>query len=254
MTVICPDVSEFQSPLDSSYARDFVIFRGSFGPSYQDRNFLANANAAASLHAKGTLAGAVIYTVYLPGQVQAQFDFLWRLIGPTPPPWLAGIMIDVEHWGGTSYSISGDHSREINQLYGLHAHRMGSWRSVIAYGNQGDLASIYPGRDPRCRVIVAGYSSRLTYSNVRGAIGQQYTDGSSKYPTPAGLPRSSAPFGNCDHNVFPATATGQRCGWIFGLPRSRRSRNPRWSSPPNRVSTRPARGRSFPPAGPPPST
>jgi hypothetical protein len=208
MAVTCPDVSEFQTALTGGYGRDFVIFRGSFGANYKDKRFLANANAAAALHASGKLAGAVVYTVFLPGNIRGQFNYLWSLIGPTAPSWLAGIMIDVEHWGGTSYAISGDHSAEINTLYGLHAQKMGSYQSVIAYGNQSDLASIYPKRDPRCRVVVAGYSSRLTFRSVRGSIGQQYTDGSGRWPTPAGLPTATVPFGRCDHNVFPDFANG----------------------------------------------
>jgi hypothetical protein len=122
-------------------------------------------------------------------------------------------MIDVETWRGKSYELSGDHSRPVNRLYGLHAHRMGSWDSVIAYGNAGDLDELYPGRDRRCRVIVANYGSRLAYRKVRGAIGQQYTDGQKKWPVPkigrVRLPRHSAPFGHCDHNVFPGFATGR---------------------------------------------
>jgi hypothetical protein len=208
VAVICPDGSEFQRPLTSAYPRDFAIFRGTFGSGYLDKNFLANAAAVAARYKAGKLAGAVIYTVYLPGMVKQQYDFLWKAIGPTIPPWLAGIMIDVEHWGGTGYAISGDHSSEINALYGLHAHRMGSWNSCIAYGNKNDLATIYPRRDKRCRVIVAGYSSKLTFRSVPGAIGQQYTDGSNRWPHPAGLPTSTVPWGYCDHNVFPDFANG----------------------------------------------
>lgn len=208
MPVICPDGSEFQSKLTTAYPRDFVIFRATFGSGYLDRNFLANAAVASALYKAGRLKGVVLYTVYLPGMVKAQYDFLWKAIGPTIPPWLAGIMIDVEHWGGTNYQINGDHSTEINTLYGLHAQRMGSWNSCIAYGNKNDLATIYPRRDKRCRVIVAGYSSKLTFRDVSGAIGQQYTDGSTRWPIPAGMTRATTPWGTCDHNVFPDFANG----------------------------------------------
>lgn len=210
--LVCPDVSEFQVPLDHTFNRDFVIFRVTFGAHYVDPHFLANANAAKRLFDQGRLAGALLYVVYTSAPVRAQFDLAWKAIGPTVPEWLTGIMIDVETWRGQSYALSGDHSQAINRLYGLHAHRMGGWSSVIAYGNAGDLAELYPARDRRCRVIVANYGPSLAYRKVRGALGQQYTDGQAKWdvPTIGGtpLPRASAPFGRCDHNVFPGFANG----------------------------------------------
>jgi hypothetical protein len=213
---VVPDVSEFQKPLDGSFGRDAVIMRGAFGTWKADKNFLANATEAKRLWDAGRLrGGAVIYTVYLRDTTPAQqYAYLWNLIGPKAPPWLTGIMIDCEHWGGTSYTISGDHSAQLNTLYGLHAHRMGSWQSVKGYGNQPDLGSIWPHRDSRCDVVVAGYGSQLTYRNVRGAVGQQYTDGTGRWPHPAGLPTSSTPFGSCDHNVFPVKdGAGFRALW-----------------------------------------
>lgn len=211
--LICPDVSEFQVPLDQTYTRDFVIFRVMFGAHYLDPKFLRNAGAAKRLYDEGRIAGVLLYVVYTADPVREQFASTWRAIGPRIPPWLTGIMIDVETWRGKSYELSGDHSKRINRLYGLHAHRLRNWNSVIAYGNTGDLQGLYSGRDKRCRVIVASYGSSLGYRNVRGAIGQQYSDGQPRYPVPrlAGtrLPRHSAPFGQCDHNVFPGIANGR---------------------------------------------
>lgn len=208
MPLITPDVSEFQVTLDHSYPRDFVILRASFGAGYQDKRFLANAAAAAELYRQGRIAGVILYHVYLPGLVKAQFDFFWSLVGPTVPDWLAGVMIDVETWRGQSYEIRGDHSAEINDLAGRHAHRLGSFDAVLAYGNAGDLAQVYPHRDKRVRVVQASYASRIKLT-VPGAIGQQYTDGSSRWPSPKGLPTVTKPFGRCDHNVFPAFANGK---------------------------------------------
>lgn len=210
--LICPDVSEFQVPLDRTFTRDFIIFRVTFGAHYLDPHFLANANAAKRLYDEGRLAGVLLYVVYTSDPVREQFEFAWRAIGPKVPEWLTGIMIDVETWRGQSYELSGNHSQAINRLYGMHAHRMGSYDSVIAYGNAGDLAELYPARDRRCRVILANYSPTLAYRRVRGAIGQQYTDGQQKWGVPrlhgGSLPRTSQPFGHCDHNVFPDCATG----------------------------------------------
>jgi hypothetical protein len=211
--LICPDVSEYQVPLDRTFTRDFIIFRVTFGAHYLDPHFLANANAAKRLHDEGRLAGVLLYVVYTSDPVREQFEFAWDAIGPKVPDWLTGIMIDVETWRGHSYELSGNHSQPINRLYGMHAHRMGSYDSVIAYGNAGDLAELYPGRDHRCRVILANYSPTLAYRKVRGAVGQQYTDGQPKWGVPrvrgGSLPRASAPFGHCDHNVFPDCSTGK---------------------------------------------
>ena len=211
--LICPDVSEFQRPLDQSYNRDFIIFRVTFGANYLDPKFLTNANAVKRLHDAGRVTGVLLYTVYTKDPVKAQFDAVWKAIGPKVPNWLTGIMIDVETWRGQSYALAGNHSKRINQLYGLHAHRMGSWQSVIAYGNAGDLHELYPQRDRRCRVIVASYGPQLTYRRIPGAIGQQYSDGQPKWGVPklAGkaLPRASKPFGPCDHNVFPGLPDGK---------------------------------------------
>lgn len=211
--LICPDVSEFQVPLDRTYTRDFVIFRVMFGAHYLDPKFLANAAAAKRLHDEGRIAGALLYVVYTSDPVRAQFEAAWDAIGPRIPRWLTGIMIDVETWRGKSYALAGDHSKRINHLYGLHAHRLDNWNAVIAYGNAGDLHELYPKRDRRCRVIVASYGSSLSYRNIRGAIGQQYSDGQARYRVPRlggrRLPRRSEPFGHCDHNVFPGIASGR---------------------------------------------
>jgi hypothetical protein len=207
--LVFPDTSEFQRPVDASFNRDVLSFRVMFGNGYLDPKFLANANEVAKLYSAGKISGAILYTVYLGNQsVASQYAATWKAIGPTAPPWLLGIMIDVERWGGQSYAISGNHSTQLNQLFGMHAHKMGHWNGCIGYGNSGDLASIWPQRDPRCHVIVASYGASLTYKSVRGAIGQQYTDGQTKWGVPSGLPTSTPPFGSCDHNVLPGFKDG----------------------------------------------
>lgn len=211
--LICPDVSEFQRSLDDSFNRDFVIFRVTFGAHYLDPRFLANAAAVKRLYQQNRISGVLLYTVFTADPVKEQFDAVWKAIGPSVPPWLTGIMIDVESWPGQSYALAGDHSKAINQLYAMHAHRMGAWSAVLAYGNVSDLAALFPGRDKRCRVIVAAYGSALVYKKVSGAIGQQYSDGRATWDVPKldgkPLPRESSPFGHCDHNVFPDHPDGK---------------------------------------------
>jgi hypothetical protein len=212
MTVTCPDVSEFQTPLTDDYGRRLLIMRVTFGAHYLDRHFLANAKAAKRLHDRGEIDGVILYVVYLASATPAQqFAAAKKAVGLKPPAWLAGFMIDVETWRGQSYAIRGDHSKPINQLGGLLAGYMRTFNAVLIYGNRGDLAEVCPKRDRRFRVIVASYGSQLVYKQVKGAIGQQYTNGQSKWAAPKiggkPLPRSSAPFGACDHNVFPGFKT-----------------------------------------------
>lgn len=217
---IVTDTSTFQPPLDSTYTRPAAIFRCCFGADYPDPKFLANANAAHKLWSNRRLqGGAVLYTVFLAAQsVQSQYQALWKLVGPTVPDWLTGIMIDVEAWPGTSYAIRGNHSAAVNQLAGMHAHRMGSFKSVKAYANVGDHRALYPGRDARVDAIVAAYRSTSPLDQVPRAVGWQYTDGEDRYPVPAGYPRSSTPFGRCDHNVFPGVKNAAQFRALWGRP------------------------------------
>jgi hypothetical protein len=219
MAFVIPDISEFQSTaIDLTYTRDAVIFRGSFGASYPDHKFLANAGAAAVLWSRGRLSGgAVIYTVFTATEsVQSQYNELWNLIGPKVPDWLTGIMIDVEEWAGQPYEIRGDHSAAINRLYGMHVAKMGSSKAVKAYHNVGDGRAVYPRRDARCDVVVAGYVGQNPMPQVvPGAVGWQYTNGVMNYTT---YPKASTPMGACDHNIFPTVRNGAQFRALWGRP------------------------------------
>jgi hypothetical protein len=63
---------------------------------------------------------------------------------------------------------------------------------------------------------------QLNYSTVKGAIGQQYTDGQAKWGVPTlggkALPSHVAPFGACDHNVFPGVSNGAQFRALWGRP------------------------------------
>lgn len=199
---VATDTSQYQDPYDDSYKRHVAIFRGPFGAHYLDPKFLANANWAAKAYERGDIVGAIVYTVWLASATPAeQFAFYWAAFGGKVPDWLIGPEIDLEVWRGASYEQHGDHSREINQLYAMHAHKMGAWTSVMGYGNAGDLAELYPHRDKRILLTQAKYGTSMKL-DVPGAIAQQYTDGQTKWGVPAGYPHASAPFGPCDHNAF----------------------------------------------------
>jgi hypothetical protein len=131
------------------------------------------------------------YVVYRPGQNAAILDLLKRSGFPA----FDRIMIDIETWPVNGVpQITGNRSVEINAL-ALGISDIVGKGNVWGYGNQGDLASLWPSRPSWVPLVIASYGgSRPTVPNM---IGWQYTDG--QYSVP-GLPNSSAPFGHCDHN------------------------------------------------------
>jgi hypothetical protein len=148
---------------------------------------LANAKWATGAVQSGRMIGWTAYVVYRPGQNATVLENHALL------PAGGYVMVDVESWQG---AIRGDHSAEINQLITALAARVGQSR-VWGYGNQSDLASIWPSRPSWVSVVVASYGgSKPTVPNM---IGWQYTNGNYSV---AGLPSASAPFGSCDHNVL----------------------------------------------------
>jgi hypothetical protein len=196
VTVFLPDVSEFQDAVSNAYTRDWLSFRVCDG-TYHDHKVGTNLPWSKKAASSGRLTGFIGYCVYRPGV--DTFGTYKAIVGAPHPKHVA--MIDVESWGG---AIRGDHSAAITALANQLAAWLGSKKRVIAYGNAGDLASIYPHRPSWLKVIVASYGPNRP--SLPGMIGWQYTDGSTRYGVPAGYPRSSAPFGACDHNAFDMTS------------------------------------------------
>lgn len=205
--LVSPDHSNYQDALTKDFNRRMDIMRCTQGTYYLDQKFLVNAAMVAELYRRGIIIGAMLYHVFTGEDPVAQFKAIWKAIGPNIPDWLLGILHDFETWPNTPYQLKGDHSSAGNKLMGLNAAKMGSWNSVPWYGNQYDIAELIPHRDVRTWGLVAAYTSELVYHNVKGAKGQQYTDGELKYPVPSinghQLPRSTVGLGNCDHNVIP---------------------------------------------------
>jgi hypothetical protein len=185
------DVSYYQKAADDSYRRGWFIFRACDG-TFRDPNFAANL-AWAKRAVKTTLTGYTVYVVYRPGV--DVLSIVKSMLG-TPDNHLT-VMIDVESWGG---EIRGDHSSEITRLAEALAQWLGDKRRVLAYGNQGDLANLYPHRPSWLKLVVASYG--MFRPNLHNMFGWQYSDGSLRWSVLRGYPRSSKPFGNCDHNFF----------------------------------------------------
>jgi hypothetical protein len=193
MTTFATDTSYYQRPVDDSYPHRWVIFRGCDG-TFVDPLFSVNYAWACKAAAAGKIAGFTVYAVYRPG-----IDIVQQIRGIVGvPDKHMTVMIDVESWGG---QIGGNHSGAITSLAEGFAAWLGSRKRVLAYANRGDFAQLYPSRPSWLKLVVAGYSSvQPVFSNM---IGWQYSDGEARWSVPAGYPRSSPPFGACDHNVFP---------------------------------------------------
>jgi hypothetical protein len=197
-TIAC-DVSYYQREVDNTYPHGWLIFRACDG-TFRDSKYKANLSWAEHAALTGKLTGFTAYVVFRPG-----VDVLSVIKSMTASPSrFMTVMIDIESWQG---QIRGDYSAAITKLATDLAGWLGDKRRVLAYGNQGDLANIYPRRPDWLKLVVAGYGSQRP--SVHNMIGWQYSDGSSRWPVPSGYPRSSKPFGNCDHNVFPGYSPAQ---------------------------------------------
>lgn len=193
MPTVWSDVSYYQNPLNDSYPHRWVSIRACDG-TFIDPNFAQNHAWVRNAAKAGKIAGYTVYCVYRPG-----VDVLAVLKQQIPKPdkYLT-VMVDVESW---DRQVAGNHSAEITALCRSIADWLGSRKRVLAYGNQNDLAELFPHRPDWLRLVVAGYGSQRP--DVPGMIAWQYTDGSGRFPMPAGLPDSSPPFGACDHNIAP---------------------------------------------------
>jgi hypothetical protein len=178
------DVSEHQPPVDDSYPHPVLAFRSNDG-SYRDTVCAQNLAWAKAACDSGRLAFFITYLVYYPNW-QDGVAALRAQVG-TPHPRMV-VMIDVESWGGT---ITGDQSAGITAQRDAIAAWLGDPARVIAYGNKGDLAGLYPHRPADLRLVVASYGSPPD-ATFPGFIAQQYTDA-----------EQTAPFGPCDMNLAP---------------------------------------------------
>ena len=191
------DTSEFQSsPYTNDYNHRIAAFRCMDGDSYTDLKFAVNLAWGKFAYAQGWVDFYIAYFVYRLRGAATLYAAWTKKLGPYSPGLV--IMIDVENWSG---AITGNHSPDLNTLFGMLAAYTGMYSRVIGYGNKGDLAAIWANRDARCWVIVAGYGSTWTFRSVFNAFAQQYTNGI--YTGPSGWPNSSPPFGKADHNGAP---------------------------------------------------
>lgn len=174
------DISYFQHALDDSYQHPFVAFRSNDG-DFIDPNFHINYAWSTSAVARGRLEGFLVYYVFEPAIDSSAIHR--NLIG-SPHPRMA-TMVDVENWQG---KIRGDHSATINAERNSLINWYGGNRlRQVAYGNESDLASMYPNRGDIHINLASWGSQRPAYPNK---IAQQI---SATYP--------GSPFGSSDMNA-----------------------------------------------------
>lgn len=192
------DIAEFQTPYNASYPYPIASARLGDG-TRTDNRWQANNDYLRGAVTAGRMVCWQAYYVYRPIDVGTAFDFIRSTVG-APDPRMA-FEIDVESWGG---QIGGNHSASLNDLLT----RLRGWlgpKRVVAYGNSFDLASIWPQRPADLPIRLASYGPRIVtgYPNL---IAQQYY-GATNDGSPAGFPRSVAPFGGyVDLNYTPLSA------------------------------------------------
>ena len=180
------DVSYYQAKVDDSYPYRVISIRSNDG-TFVDPNFAANLAWCKKACDSGKLAAFLVYFVYRPDVDNVHA--VAALVGDPHPQ--MGVEIDVESWGG---QITGDQSSRLNATYDGLSSWLGDRRRVIAYGNAGDLNSLWPNKPAGLRIRLAAYGSNPDYP---GKIAHQYTNGEGYG---GGLPEGATPFGNCDMN------------------------------------------------------
>src|SRR6201991_3203234 len=178
------DVSEWQRPVDDSYPYRVIAIRSNDG-TYRDRNWASNYAWCKRRCDEDALVFFIVYFVWRQNWQQT-VDTLKDLVGQ-PHPRMA-VMIDVESWQG---QITGNQSDGLNKAYQAIADWLGDRRRVIAYGNRGDLNSLWPDKPVGLRIVLAAYGSNPGYP---GKIAHQYTNGEGYG---GGLPEGCPPFGKC---------------------------------------------------------
>lgn len=190
------DISTYQPVVNGTYPYPVLGFRADTGGSVDSD---AAANWAYCEAHPDRVQVVIPYVVFKPGQRAEIMSRLRNLFGTHCPPQLVP-EIDME--SGTQFAGPGDHSGEANALAADLANWAGDQRRVQGYANGPDWASCWPTRPAWMKRRLAYYSTNPTPA---GFYARQYY-GALPYGSPAGYPRSCAPFGSyVDMNITPRT-------------------------------------------------
>lgn len=202
------DIAEFQPLVNSKYPYNVICLRGDNGWRIDD-HFAANWRYCA---ASSRIEIVIVYLIYIPGETSAILSRIKSALGSRCPSKVV-FMVDVE--SGAGFAGPGNHSIDANRLANGLALYAGSNRRVLGYANKYDWAACWPQYPSWMKRITASYGT--TNPNTWG---WQYYGGMN-YPTPAGYPRSCAPFGAwVDMDVVPLTVTQmkEQCGLVVPKP------------------------------------
>lgn len=224
--IFWPDYSEWQSsPFTAACPFIFISYRISLGMTVIDAKARPNTTFGHNNAGPGRkLIGHEGYHVWYPGNEAGQAakflaNFAYGTYGVA--------MIDVETWSG---AIRGDHSAQLNALANALAATLGQ-RRVKAYGNESDLAELWPNRPAWLGIQKARYDESPPAEPWQG---WQFTDGDPRWPVPNGWPRSSAPAGPADHNAFYGTPAQFQA--TFGITPPKPPPPPKPPTPPTPVA------------------
>jgi|SRR5882757_774050 len=192
------DISIFQPLVNDSYPYPVLGFRADSGNS-TDSN--ATGNWRYSDSHPDHIRVVIAYVVFKPGQSDAIFKRLKNLFGSHCPP---QVVPEIDMESGPGFAGPGNHSSEANSFIATLAAWAGEQKQTQGYANQPDWAGSWPSHPSWMKRRLANYGSNPLKP---GYYGVQYY-GALPYPSPAGWPRTCAPFGSyVDMNMIPRTIT-----------------------------------------------
>jgi hypothetical protein len=192
------DVSVYQPVVDDTYPYPVFGFRADSGNSTDGH---AAANWRYSDSHPDHIRVAIPYVIFKPGQSGAIFTRLKNLFGAQCPP---QIVPEIDMESGSDFAGPGNHSSEANGFIATLAAWSGDQKQTQGYANSPDWSGNWPTPPAWMKKRLAYYSSNPT---PPGYYSRQYY-GALPYSSPAGYPRTCAPFGSyVDMNVTPRTIT-----------------------------------------------
>lgn len=192
------DISRFQGYVDSTYPYPVLGFRADTGTSIDSH---AAGNWGYVANHPDHIRVAIPYVVFKPGQRAAIMARLKNLFGSQCP---GNIVPEIDMESGAGFAGPGDHSAEANGLAADLAAWTGDQNRVQGYANSPDWSGNWPNRPAWMKRRLAYYSSNANPVPA-GFYAVQYY-GALPYGSPAGWPRSCAPFGSyVDMNATPRT-------------------------------------------------
>jgi len=192
------DVSVYQPLVNGSYPYPVLGFRADSGNSTDGH---AAGNWAYCDSHPDHIRVVIPYVIFKPGQSGAIFKRLRNVFGAQCPP---QVVPEIDMESGAGFAGPGNHSSEANSFIATLAAWAGEQKQTQGYANQPDWSGNWPTPPAWMKKRLAAYN---TSPIPAGFYSKQYY-GALPYPSPAGWPRTCAPFGSyVDMNMTPRTIT-----------------------------------------------